>query len=979
MERYDRENVVLDDFTPMLTLEINSDMMSPRSNNLSTYNHVSLDSRHWSPSSGGLRVIVAILMVFERVNDIFISCDSVVLLPSVNEELKRADVSNDAPSFCLDVGRKANYADICYDLSQEPESVDTHDKCLMCTHSVPYNRKRFSVQMAGGKMRIRNQRMPEGHNFPRGNRIHCVGVGTNVEEEFDLADLLNVAAKTLGNGKFGSNYKDGLIVIRVVGDQILTSGIRARFHKLSGYLGSIKKGSLLFNFWKEQKGVSVWATRTGDFGLWRVKMRALLIQHGCEAALEVLPADMEAQAKDELNKKAHSNKVLREVTGETTAVGVWSKLETLYMTKSLDDKLYLKKKLYTFYMPAGRKISEHIDEFNKIVLDLANIEVKFEDEDVALLLLTYLPTSYEHFVDTLLYGLEALTLEDVMATLNSKEIKERSKEKGDDGEGLYVRERTDRRDSRQSRGKSRSKSRGGRLKCYIFQSEDHLKKIVLRIIARSHQVTSIKMINQAPVVQFMTVMRVLLGDNRECKIRGIGNVRVQLKDGSSFVLHNVRDNCVHSLDGHAVEGELNASVEEKDSLAQVLEKQGLFGKKSLGKLDFCEDCVLGKSHRVSFGVGRHTTQGVIDYVYSDLWGPSQVESLRATPPPSSPPSRHHLHLPAIAPTPPCHHLYHHPDHHVITISTIHRRCHITDLPPHLHCDHATDQGCIGLAVITMKRQQREYLVYASAEGVFGFICTKGVFGFVYTRIGGDIDDGMDVLVRWQGDGDGDEMEVMREDLEEAKKILGMEIVRDRSRKILRVSQSGHVSKILNNFRIDNGKSVQMPLGGHFKLSLKDCPIRDCDVERMNYAKDPDKGRSITGYAFLVQGCVVSWKATLQHVVALSTTEAEYIALTEAVKEAIWLKGLLEELGVELNRVTVNCDNQGAIHLSRNHVFHERTKHINVQYHFIREVLEAKTVEVLKVGTEHNAADALTKVVPGHKLQHCLELLSVGIG
>nr|GEU71704.1 hypothetical protein [Tanacetum cinerariifolium] len=151
---------------------------------------------------------------------------------------------------------------------------------------------------------------------------------------------------------------------------------------------------------------------------------------------------------------------------------------------------------------------------------------------------------------------------------------------------------------------------------------------------------------------------------------------------------------------------------------------------------------------------------------------------------------------------------------------------------------------------------------------------------------------------------------------------------------------------------------------------------------LDYAKDPDKGRSINGYAFLVQGCVVSWKATLQHVVALSTTKEEYIALTEAVKEAIWLRALLEELGVELNTVAVNCDNQGAIHLSQNHVFHERTKHINgaihlsqnhvfhertkhinVRYHFIKEVLEAKTVKVLKVGTEHNAADALTNVVP----------------
>nr|GEX07623.1 retrotransposon protein, putative, Ty1-copia subclass [Tanacetum cinerariifolium] len=226
---------------------------------------------------------------------------------------------------------------------------------------------------------------------------------------------------------------------------------------------------------------------TDDFGLWRIKIRALLIQYGCEAALEVLPADMEAQTKAELNKKAHSavilclgNKVLREVTGKTTAVGVWSKLETLYMTKSLANNLYLKKKLYTFYMPAGRKISEHIDEFNKIILDLANIEVKFEDEDLAILLLTSLPASYEHFVDTFLYGREALTLKDVMATLNSKEIKERSKAKGGDGEGLYVRGRTDRRDSRQSNGKSRSKSRGGRLKCYFCQSDDHLKRNCLK-------------------------------------------------------------------------------------------------------------------------------------------------------------------------------------------------------------------------------------------------------------------------------------------------------------------------------------------------------------------------------------------------------------------------------------------------------------------------------------------------------------------
>ncbi|GJR70550.1 retrotransposon protein, putative, ty1-copia subclass [Tanacetum coccineum] len=263
------------------------------------------------------------------------------------------------------------------------------------------------------------------------------------------------------------------------------------------------------------------------------------------------------------------------------------------------------------------------------------------------------------------------------------------------------------------------------------------------------------------------------------------------------------------------------------------------------------------------------------------------------------------------------------------------------------------------------------------------------------------------------------------ELGEAKKILGMEIVRDRSHAIGWALQAvveglpdvermskvpyanavgslmylmvctrpdiAYAVSVVSRYLANPGKNhweavkwILKYLRGTVNVGLVYGTHRGNHVDvtgfvDSDYAKDPDKGRSITGYAFLVQGCVVSWKATLQHVVALSTTEAEYMALTEAVKEAIWLRGLLEELGVELNTVAVNCDNQGAIHLSRNHVFHERTKHINVRYHFIREVLEAKTVKVLKVGTEHNAADALTKVVPGHKLQHCLELLSVGIG
>ncbi|GJX42309.1 retrovirus-related pol polyprotein from transposon TNT 1-94 [Tanacetum coccineum] len=142
------------------------------------------------------------------------------------------------------------------------------------------------------------------------------------------------------------------------------------------------------------------------------------------------------------------------------------------------------------------------------------------------------------------------------------------------------------------------------------------------------------------------------------------------------------------------------------------------------------------------------------------------------------------------------------------------------------------------------------------------------------------------------------------------------------------------------------------------VTIQDCPVRDCDVERMNkmpYANAVGSSmylmvctRPNIAYAVSV---VSRYLANLGFVdsdyAKDPDKEAEYMDLTEAVKEAIWLRGLLEELGVELNIVAVNCDNQGAIHIYMNHVFHERTKHINARYHFIREVLEAKTVKLLK--------------------------------
>ncbi|KAG8478019.1 hypothetical protein CXB51_027833 [Gossypium anomalum] len=106
----------------------------------------------------------------------------------------------------------------------------------------------------------------------------------------------------------------------------------------------------------------------------------------------------------------------------------------------------------------------------------------------------------------------------------------------------------------------------------------------------------------------------------------------------------------------------------------------------------------------------------------------------------------------------------------------------------------------------------------------------------------------------------------------------------------------------------------------------------------DFAGDLDRIRSLTGYVFTIGGCAISWKATLQTTVALSTTEAEYMAITEACKEAIWLKGLFSELNEDLQISTVFCDSQSAIFLTKDQMFHERTKHIDVRYHFVCDII-----------------------------------------
>ncbi|KAL2235828.1 UNVERIFIED_CONTAM: Retrovirus-related Pol polyprotein from transposon TNT 1-94 [Sesamum indicum] len=289
------------------------------------------------------------------------------------------------------------------------------------------------------------------------------------------------------------------------------------------------------------------------------------------------------------------------------------------------------------------------------------------------------------------------------------------------------------------------------------------------------------------------------------------------------------------------------------------------------------------------------------------------------------------------------------------------------------------------------------------------------------------------------------------DLGNAKKILGMNIERSRTKSTIFLNQTSYIQSILEKFSMENSKPSSVPLAAHFQLSKDLCPKTESEKDKMknvpysnaigsvmylmvstrpdiayavsclsrymsnpgtshweavkylfrylngtknvgitfsknsdgvelkgfvdsNYANDKDSRKSTTSYIFTLCNACISWKSQLQSIVALSTTEAEYIATTEAIKEALWLKGLISEIGFLKNKLVVYSDSQSSIQLCKNPVFHYRTKHIDVRYHFIRDVINNGIINLEKVKSEENPADMGTKCLAIEKFKNCLDML-----
>ncbi|KAH9806495.1 hypothetical protein KPL71_002780 [Citrus sinensis] len=398
---------------------------------------------------------------------------------------------------------------------------------------------------------------------------------------------------------------------------------------------------------------------------WIVFLVFLLIKIWLESALE--EEDPEASTgsviddkKRQIQNRAHStlilslgDSILREISEEKTTLGIWNKVETPCMKKSLAHRLFLKKRLYTFSMREGVTIQDHIDTFNKIILDPEMVEnVKICDEDKAFFLLSSLPKSYEGFVDTMLYGRTTLTLEDVKASLSSKEIQKNNElETSNDKkkkkrkcfycrkEEHYIRDcfEKKKKESQEKSGDAAVASDDG---SDGYQSYLWPQTAILKIKMFDGTIRSLHEVRHTPRLKRNLISLGMLDSSGYFFKSKSGGL--EIRKGTEIVMKGVKEKGLYVLQGSSVsvqEGISAVSKEDRTKLWHLrlghisikglleLSKQGLLGGDRIQQLEFCENCIFGKSHRSKFHKGEHMSKQVLDYAHTDLWGPAQVPSL----------------------------------------------------------------------------------------------------------------------------------------------------------------------------------------------------------------------------------------------------------------------------------------------------------------------------------------------------------------
>ncbi|KAH9679182.1 Integrase catalytic domain-containing protein [Citrus sinensis] len=214
------------------------------------------------------------------------------------------------------------------------------------------------------------------------------------------------------------------------------------------------------------------------------------------------------------------------------------------------------------------------------------------------------------------------------------------------------------------------------------------------------------------------------------------------------------------------------------------------------------------------------------------------------------------------------------------------------------------------------------------------------------------------------------------DLGEASYILGIKLLRDRKNKTLALSQAVYIDKILARFSMENSKTGLLPFRHGITFSKDQSPKTSEEIENMRrvpyaeavgslmyamlctrpdicFAVGMDSRKSTSGYVFTLGSGAISWRSVKQSCIADSTTEAEYVAASEAAKEVVWLRKFLQDLEV-VPAITAPlklfCNNSGAVAQSKEPRNHKKQKHIEMKYHLIRDIVQRGDVEVTQIAS-----------------------------
>ena len=185
-------------------------------------------------------------------------------------------------------------------------------------------------------------------------------------------------------------------------------------------------------------------------------------------------------------------------------------------------------------------------------------------------------------------------------------------------------------------------------------------------------------------------------------------------------------------------------------------------------------------------------------------------------------------------------------------------------------------------------------------------------------------------------------------------------------------KESHLTTVKRIIRYINGTS---DYGIWYSRDSNECLAGYSDANRARCIEDR---KSTSGGCFYLGNNLVSWMSKKQNSVSLSTAKAEYIAMASCSAQLLWMKKLLHDYGITQDTMCVFCDNTSAINLSKNPVQHSKSKHIEIRYHFIRDLVEEKTVYLEFINTDNQKADIFTKPLDGPRFESLCKTIGVSI-